>query len=144
MKTFSDNLTRSFSFSRYLLATQLLICTLLLQGCQSPFLVFPGGTLTGEPDTADTFAFAADHAILKLEVNPVKPYSVILRTTVIKGQLYIDAAKGRKWGNILAEQNKVRLGIGNKVYEAVATPVINTEIVKRFQQGRIVYRLDPR
>ena len=143
MKTFSDNVARSFNQARYLAAVQLLICTLFLPGCQSPFLVFPGGALPGEPATTDSFAFAKDHLILKLEVNPAAPYSVILRTTVIEGDLYIDAAKKRKWWRLLAEQNNVRLGIGDKVYNAVATPVINKEIVERFRKGRIIYRLDP-
>ena len=131
MKTFSDNVVRS------------LICTLLLSGCQSPFLVFPGGALSGETATTDSFAFADDHALLSLEVNPAEPYSVILRTTVIAGELYIDVAKGRKWGHLLAEQNKVRLRLGDKVYNAVATPVTNKEIVEKFRKARIIYRLDP-
>ena len=77
------------------------VLVLVLAGCQGPFLLFPGKELSGEPEQTASFAFASEYQTLVLEVNPAAPYSVILRTTVIEGHLYIDAAKNRKWGKYI-------------------------------------------
>ena len=77
-----------------------LLLPVLLSGCQTPFLVFPGGEIQAIASEADSFAFARDHATLVLEVDADGPYSVILRTTVIEGELYIDAAPARRWGQV--------------------------------------------
>lgn len=116
---------------------------LLLQGCQTPFLVFPGGALKGDPATTDTFAFAEAYSLLKLEVNPAEPYSVILRCTVIDGAIYVDAAPARKWGQYLAQTPAVKVLLNGKLYAAIAVPVSDQELLERFIAGRTVYRLDP-
>ena len=55
-------------------------------------LTLAGKQLKGIEATTTNFAFAERYKLLKLEVNPEKPYSVILRCTVLDGELYVDAA----------------------------------------------------
>jgi hypothetical protein len=120
-----------------------LALALTLGGCQSPFLVFAGGELGAVESSADSFAFADDYTLLKLEVRPEQPYSVILRVTVIDGALYIDAAERRRWHTYLQANPKVRVQLGDAVYPAQAVPVSDPAITGRFLSGRIVYRIDP-
>jgi hypothetical protein len=121
----------------------ILVC-LLLSGCQSPLLVFPGKQLQGETAQAENFEFAADYRLLTLEVNPDDPYSVYLRATVIDGQLYIDAAPARRWGRHIASNREVRIKLGTKIYPAIADSVSDPDILSSFLNGRAVYRITPR
>jgi hypothetical protein len=82
------------SINRNVLLTLLLFIT----GCQTPMLVFPGKALTGEIADEKEFSALKSPALMRLEVTPNNPYSVIIRTTFIDEQLYIDAAPARKWG----------------------------------------------
>ena len=118
----------------------LILLCLLLTGCQTPFLLFPGTALKGEVAIAESFQFAADFSLLQLEVDD---YSVILRTTVIGESLYIDAAPRRRWGKRLRETSKVRIKLGEKIYPAMVTQVTDPELTSKFLPGRTIYRLDP-
>ena len=122
----------------------ILLVALSLAGCQAPFLIFSGSTLSGEPATATDFGFAAAHSLLQLEVRPENPYSVILRISVIDGELYIDAADRRRWHRYLKNDANVRVKIDGLVYPAFA--VVETEpfILARFGEERTVYRIEPR
>jgi hypothetical protein len=122
----------------------ILIFLALLAGCQTPFLTFPGGRLTGPEMTTSSFEFAAQYSTLKLEVNPTQPYSVILRITVIDEALYVDAAPSRRWSAYLFEGAPVRVKIAGKVYPATTVPVSDPQILNAFFQGRAIYRLDPK
>ena len=121
----------------------ILALTLLLSGCQSPFLVFPGGELQGNNAVTDTFAFAESYQLIQLEVNPDDPYSVILRCVVISGNLYLDAAPARKWGQFIESDPRVKVKLGDDVYKATAVAVTETSITKQFFEGRRIYRLEP-
>ncbi|MEM7365803.1 MAG: hypothetical protein AAF525_17430 [Pseudomonadota bacterium] len=103
-----------------------------------------GGQLSGQEQDVDNFSFANQFTLLRLETRPSKPYSVNLRVTVIDGQLYVDAAPGRKWGKHLAVDPNVRIQLGRVVYAARALRVYDEDIVKNFLAGRHVYRMDPR
>jgi hypothetical protein len=127
-----------FESTRTLL--HLLLWLLLVAGCQSPFLVFPGKSLSGEVAYTTSFQFASQFPLLQLET---RQYSVILRTTVIDGELYLDAAPGRRWGKYLAETGRARLKLGDKLYPARAEVVNNEAITSRFLAGRTVYRMVP-
>ena len=129
------------SDSRYGLV--LLVTITFLTGCQTPFLVFPGKALKGEPQLANSFMMAKRHKLLKLEVNPDAPYSVILRVTIIDDQLYVDAAPTRKWAAYLRASNKVKIGLGKQVYAAIAVRVKDPRITDHFLNGREIYRLMP-
>ncbi len=72
-----------------------------MAACQSPFLVFSGGALTGSVVATDSFAFAAEFKLLQLEVRPTAAYLVVLRVSMVDEQLYIDAAQHRRWNTYL-------------------------------------------
>ncbi len=119
------------------------IMAILLTGCQSPFLVFPGKALEGTVSNTESFAFAESHRLLALEVNPDQPYSVILRTVVIDGELYLDAAPARQWGKLIEEDPRVRVKLDDTLYRATAVTNTDTSITNRFRNGRLIYRLEP-
>ena len=121
----------------------LLCCIVLLAGCQSPFLVFPGKALQGEPAITDSFAFAEAFTLLQLETNVIQPYSVFLRTTIIDGELYIDAAPARRWGKHLSQSAEVRIKLGDKIYPARAVEISDPVLKEKFLSGRALYRLLP-
>ena len=123
---------------------KILALCLVLFGCQNPFLVFPGKSLSGEERIVESFAFAADYPLLQLETRLEQPYSVLLRTTVIDGELYVDAAPARRWGKYLAESSQVRIKLGEAVYPAMAEVVTDPDITDRFLSGRTIYRIKPR
>ncbi|MEM7219311.1 MAG: hypothetical protein AAF515_13180 [Pseudomonadota bacterium] len=118
-------------------------CLLTLAACQSPMLVFPGKALRGEVAIADDFAFADRHALLTLEVRPERPYSVLLRTTVIDEALYIDAG-ARRWRRFIEANPNVRIKLGDQIYPARCDPVSDPAITRRFLPGRTIYRVTPR
>ena len=115
----------------------------LLCACQTPVLTLPGKQLKGIETTTKNFAFAERYKLLKLEVNPEAPYSVILRCTVLDGELYVDAAGARKWAKYLESDKRVRVMLGKAIYDAVAKPITDPEITERFLKGRTIYRLQP-
>ncbi len=115
-----------------------------LVACQSPVLFFSGGTLSGPTIETDSFSFAAQFKLLQLEVRPEDAYSVILRVRMVDDQLYIDAAKRRRWHRYLKENSHVRVKLGESVYPATAIRVDDPEITKLFLRGRTIYRLVPR
>ena len=124
-------------------AISMILVLSLLCACQTPVLTLPGKQLKGTEATTTNFAFAARYKLLKLEVNPEKPYSVILRCTVLDGELYVDAAESRKWAKYLESDKRVRLKLGDAIYDAVAESILDPEITERFLKGRTIYRLRP-
>ena len=63
--------------------------------------------------------------------------------TVIDGQLYIDAAKERRWYQYLRQDNRVRVALGGSVYPALAVPVTQADIITAFRPERVIFRIDP-
>jgi hypothetical protein len=119
-----------------------MICLSLVTGCATPFLVFPGKRLSAPVSEVCSFSFAQQFNLMKLEVRPDKPYSVILRVVVIDQDLYVDAAD-RRWHTYLAANPNVRVQLGDSVYPAVAVEMRDAQLLERFIQGRRIYRLDP-
>ena len=120
-----------------------IVCCSVLGACQSPFLVFPGGSLGEIVSPADNFSFASAHRLIRLEVRPNDPYSVILRCVVIEGEIYLDAAPARKWNQFIQADPRVRVKLGTEIYQATAVEVTDKEITGRFLNGRTIYRLRP-
>ncbi|MCZ6503893.1 MAG: nitroreductase/quinone reductase family protein [Gammaproteobacteria bacterium] len=123
--------------------TFVLLVLLLISGCQTAFLMFPGGELSGQEIHASSFRFAGEFELLQLEVRPVRPYSVWLRVVMNGDNLYIDAAPGRRWLRYLKDNPRVRIKLGDKVYPATATLVTDTDLLTYFLKRRTIYRLDP-
>jgi hypothetical protein len=124
-------------------AVSMILTLSLLCACQMPMLTLAGKQLKGIEATTTDFAFADRYKLLKLEVNPEKPYSVILRCTVLDGELYVDAAATRKWAIYLHSDRRVRVMLGSAIYNAVATTITDPKITERFLKGRTIYRLEP-
>jgi len=127
---------------------RLLVACLLaavLAGCGGPFLVFPGGALSGEvvETIPDDWSFVDDDFI-DLETRPGDPYSVELNYFVREGKLYIDPAEGRNWLEHIRADPRVRARFGDEVYPLVAVLVGKPGELEGFDADRFVYRLDPR
>ena len=105
--------------------------------------MFPGGSIGTTVSETDDFAFARSYRLIELEVRPDDPYSVLLRCVVIEGKLYLDAAPARKWGQLIRTDSRVRVKLGEAVYQATAKEITDKYIIDRFITGRTIYRLEP-
>ncbi len=116
-----------------------------LVGCGGPFLVFPGGELSGEVVTepVDDWSFA-DDTFVDVEFRPGDPYSVELNYVVRDGKLYIDPAEGRTWFDYLRENPNLRVRFGSEIYPVKAVLVGKPGELEGFDADRYVYRLDSR
>ena len=122
-----------------------LVLVCLVAGCGGPFLVFPGGELSGEivETPVEDWSFA-DDLFVHLETRPNDPYSVELHSVLRNAQLYIDPAEGRSWLDHIRADPRVRVRFDSKVYRATAVLVGRPGELPDFPEDRFVYRLDPR
>ena len=122
-----------------------LAALLSLAGCGGPFLVFPGGELSGQvvSERVDDWSFVTDEFV-DLETRPDDPYSVELNYVVRDGRLYLDPAEGRRWLDHLRADPRVRVRFGGKVYPLAAVLVGKPGEIAGFDPTRFIYRLDPR
>ena len=113
--------------------------------CGGPFLVIPGGELSGEVvlEPVTDWSFASD-AFVDLETRPGDPYSVELNYFVRKGQLYVDPAEGRTWLEYLRANPHARVRFGNKIDPVTAVLVGKPGELPDFDADRFIYRLDSR
>ncbi len=129
------------------IGTRALVAMLALSaGCGGPFLVFPGGALSGdvvEERVAD-FSFLSGDGIFELETRPADPYSVQLNYFLREGQVYIDPAEDRSWFDYLRQDPRVRARFEGKIYRLKAVLVGRPGEVEGFDDDRFVYRLEPR
>lgn len=126
-------------------AASLAALLLVVAGCGGPFLVLPGGELSGEvvdPPPSD-WSFV-EARFVDLETRPADPYSVELNYFVKEGRLYLDPAEGRRWLDHIRDDPRVRVRFGGKVYPLVAVRVTDPAELEGFDPERLVYRLDPR
>lgn len=116
-----------------------------VSSCGGPFLMLPGGALSGEVVTTpvDDWSFL-DSPFLDLETRPEDPYSVELNYFVREGKLYIDPAEGRGWFDHIRADPLVRARFDGKVYPLRAVLVGEPGELEGFDADRYVYRLDPR
>jgi hypothetical protein len=114
-------------------------------GCGGPFLMIPGGELSGEVVTEPVtdWSFVTD-TFVDLETRPDDPYSVELNYIVRDGQLYIDPAEGRRWLEYIREDPRVRVRFGGRIYLLEAVLVGRPGELEGFDPDRFIYRLDPR
>ena len=124
--------------------TTLLLAAIVATGCGGPFLMFPGGALSGEQvqEPPADWSFV-DDSFVDLEVRPDDPYSVELNYVLRDGQLFIDPAEGRTWFDYLREDPRVRVRFDDRVYPATAVLVGRPGELEGFDADRYVYRLDP-
>lgn len=108
--------------------------------CGGPFLVLPGGRLSGPEMPAPQPWTASDGGVLALETDPDEPYSVHVNYTVHDGAIHIDPAPGRRWLEALQADPRVRIRIDGRVYPMRAVLVS----APGPGSARYVYRLEPR
>jgi hypothetical protein len=116
-------------------------------GCGGPFMMFPGGSLSGEVASPPADWTLVDSAFMDLELRPEDPYSVTVNYFVKEGKLYVDPDPERTWAKYLAEDDRVRVrfGFDDRVYPLRAVKVSDAgEPFMDFDPTRSVYRLDPR
>lgn len=123
----------------------LVFCFLLLSACGGPFLIIPGGKLSGEVVDAPVSDWGfVDETFVDLETNPEQPYSVQLNYIVRDGKLYLDPMEGRKWLEEIRGNPLVRVRFGGQIYPLKAVLVGKPGELEGFDEDRFIYRLDPR
>lgn len=123
----------------------LLLAAAAAVGCSGPFLVIPGGALSGEVVTEPVTDWSfADDLFVDLETRPEDPYSVELNYVVRDGKLYIDPAEGRTWFDHIRADPRVRVRFGGKIYPVTAVLVGQPGELEGFDADRYIYRLDSR
>ncbi len=122
-----------------------LVLLSLVTACGGPFLIFPGGALSGEvvEESVKDWSFADDWFV-ELETRPDDPYSVQLNYVVKDGQLYIDPAEGRQWLDHIREDPRVRVRFGGKIYPATAVLAGQPGELEGFPPDRFIYRIESR
>jgi hypothetical protein len=99
-----------------------LLATLFLTGC-GPLVMFPGGELSGEvKPPPDDWSFTDDVDNVQLETRPEDPYSVNVWAVAAKDAIYIASGRGADagWARHIAEDPRVRLRVGEAIYELKA------------------------
>ncbi len=134
-----------------------------LAACE-PIGPLPGGQLSGELVTApvDDWGFSNSEKTLQLETRPDDPYSVNVWFVASGPRLWVAAAGGAEkgWGGTLVADPRVRLRIGDKLYERKAVRVTeqaeSDEVVVLYKtkydyerdpdddQAAVLFRMDPR
>ena len=136
----------------------------LALGCADPLLGFAGGRLAGQtaPPPGD-WSFSDEFETVQLETRPADPYSVNIWGVASGRNYFIASGKGMEaaWAQHIAEDPRVRLRIGDAVYELRAVRLDGKLDRRRFTAfGRhkyddfdsafdefetaVVFRLDPR
>jgi len=96
-----------------------------IAGCDRPFVLLPGGALTGTPtpapgDWSDTDAM---HTV-QLETRPGDPYSVNVWVVALDEHLYVHAGANRSaWVEHIEADPDVRLRVGDAIYALRAARV---------------------
>lgn len=123
----------------------LLFLVLLVSACGGPFLIIPGGALSGETilEPVSDWSFVQD-SFVELETNPEHPYSVQLNYIVRDGKLYLDPMEGKRWLEEIRGNPLVRVRFGSKVYPVTAVLVGKPGELEGFDSDRFIYRLDSR
>ena len=118
-------------------------------GCNGPTFLLPGGALEGEVQpTPASWAFAGESGTIQLETNPAEPYSVNLAYTVLSDRFYVNAGDTEtQWVKHMTADPRVRLRIGDAVYELEAVRVTDPEEILAFGEAwtsQSFFRRDPR
>lgn len=127
------------------------VCLVSL-GCNGPFLLLPGGALSGEPaETPADWGFAGSAGTAQLETRSAESperYSVNIAYTVIDGALYINAGDTEtRWAQNIAQDPNVRLRIEDALYETRADRVTDADALDAFGEAwtnQSWFRRDPR
>ncbi len=143
---------------RFVLA---LIAILAVGGC-GPLVMIPGGALSGTVEPVpDDWSFTDEVDTVQLETRPDDPYSVNIWGVGIGERFYVAAGDaGSAWAGHLQADPRVRLRVGESIYELTAVPVRDEPEREAFLAGvkqkydfepddeqranSLLFRLDPR
>ena len=98
------------------------------------YIPFSGGKLEGTVTEAPTdWSGLADADIIQLETNPAEPYSVKLWVIGMEGALYVHAGANRAtWVEHIEDDSRVRMKIGDAIFELEAAQVSDADEFRRF------------
>jgi hypothetical protein len=94
-----------------------------LVGCD-PIVMIPGGQLSGElTPTPDNWRFTDATDTFQLETRPSDPYSVNVWAIAIDDSIFVVAGSGMEttWAQHIANDDRVRLRVGEAIYELRAS-----------------------
>jgi len=114
----------------------LILLPLLLAGCAEPFIVMPGGKLSGEvADPPADWTPLNEVEIVQLETRPEDPYSVNVWMIAKGPHIYIATGEDdTNWTRHIDENPDVRLRINGTIYELTARRVLNRD--EKIEIGR--------
>ena len=95
-----------------------MLALLGLPAC-GPFVMIPGGELSGEVQSAPSdWSFSDAVKTVQLETRPADPYSVNIYGVAVGRDFYVAASKpDNQWARYIANDDNVRLRIGKAIYE---------------------------
>jgi hypothetical protein len=111
-----------------------LVAILLTTAC-GPFLMIPGGALTGTqaPAPQDWGPVSGDVSTVQLETRPQDPYSVNIWAVGMGPNLYVHAGANRNtWVKNMEADSSVRIQIEEKVYDLQSSRVENEDEFAQF------------
>ena len=75
--------------------------------------------------------------VIELEIRPHRPWSLSVWNAVVDGELYIPSAHGarRRWPQVVIEDPRVRVRIGDQIFERRANKVSTREERLRVAQA---------
>jgi len=114
-------------------ASALVLAALALLACD-PIVMIPGGELSGavKPPPKD-WSFSESIETVQLETNPEDPYSVNVWGVGVGEAFYVAAGDtGNQWAKNIAADPRVRLRLGDDVYELSATRTEAEEDLETF------------
>ena len=120
------------------------MCLTLSAGC-APFLVFPGGQLRGTLVSSEVrdWGFTDESEFVEIETRPDRPYSVQVYGVGSGNAFYIASQGWRgalgstdraQWIGHLAEDPRIRLRVGDALYQLEGIRVDDDSEVERVRQ----------
>ncbi len=117
----------------------LLACLLAvpIAACNGPFVLLPGDALEGSTaPTPESWAFTDEVKTIQLETRPADPYSVNIWVIALGEHLYVHAGANRsEWVEHMEADPKVRLRVGDSIYELAASRVDAQDEFDRFSDA---------
>jgi len=126
--------------------TTLWVATLGLAMACEPLSMLPGGTLSGEVRSApDEWSMATDLEVIQLETRLADPYSINIWGASLGPDLYVaTGGGGTTWTEFIAKDPRVRVRIGEVIYELTAVQVDDAPEKARVAAAYVAkYALDP-
>jgi hypothetical protein len=106
-------------------------------GCSGPVVLLPGKALEGQTVAAPAeWAFTDAVSTVQLETQPADPYSVNIWVIALGEHLYVHAGANRsEWVEHMEADPKVRLRVGDSIYELAAARVTGQDEFDRFSDA---------